>query len=91
MRRRRKLSIPKGPELRVEADDSTGVLGNASQPGRKRYTRMRLPHERDQSTHRPGEPDRVTKRAAKDLEDGQEDTDCYGAVGERFDHNADER
>ena len=85
MRRRRKRSIPKGPDLRVEADDSTGVLGNASQPARKRYTRMRLPHERDESTHRPGEPDPVTKRAAKDLEDGRQDTDCYGAVGERFD------
>jgi hypothetical protein len=91
MRRRRKLPIPKGRELRVEADDSTGTLGNATQPARKRYTRMRLPHERDQSTHRPGAPNRVTKRAAKDLEDGQEDTDCYGAVGERFDGKADER
>jgi|RhiMethySRZTD1v2_1073278.scaffolds.fasta_scaffold359117_2 hypothetical protein len=91
MRRRRKLSIPKGPELRVEADDSTGVLGNTAQPAGKRYTRMRLPHERDQSTHRPGEPGRVTKRAAKDLENGQEDTDCYGAVGERFDRNVDEK
>ena len=91
MRRRRKLSIPKGPGLRVEADDSTGVLGNAVRPGGKRYTRMRLPHERDESTHRPGEPGPVTKRAAKDLEDGQEDTDCYGAVGERFDHKAGER
>ena len=89
--RRRKRSIPKEPDLRVEADDSTGVLGNALQPGRKRYTRMRLPHERDESTHRPAEPGPVTKRAAKDLEDGQQDTDCYGAVGERFDHNADER
>ena len=91
MRRRRKRSIPKGPDLRVEADDSTGVLGNASQPARKRYTRMRLPHERDESTHRPGEPGPVTKRAAKDLEDGQHDTDCYGAVGERFDDNAHKR
>jgi hypothetical protein len=91
MRRRRKRSIPKGPDLRVEADDSTGVLGNASQPARKRYTRMRLPHERDESTHRPGEPGPVTKRAAKDLEDGQQDTDCYGAVGERFDDNAHKR
>ena len=91
MKRRQTQPPPRGPELRVEADDSTGVLGNASQPGRKRYTRMRLPHERDQSTHRPGEPGRVTKRAAKDLEDGQEDTDCYGAVGERFDRTAGER
>lgn len=88
MKRRRRTPLAKGRELRVEADDSTGILGNASQPGRKRYTRMRLPHERDESTHRPGEPAPVTKRAAKDLEDGQEDTDCYGAVGERFDRNA---
>ncbi|HKU85018.1 MAG TPA: hypothetical protein VJV77_01635 [Casimicrobiaceae bacterium] len=91
MKRRRRLPPPKGPELRVEADDSTGVLGNALQPARKRYTRMRLPHERDESTHRPGAPNKVTKRAAKDLEDGQQDTDCYGAVGERFDRNAEER
>jgi len=89
--RRRKRSIPKRPDLRVEADDSTGVLGNALQPGRKRYTRMRLPHERDESTHRPAEPGPVTKRAAKDLEDGQQDTDCYGAVGERFDAISDKR
>ena len=91
MKRPRKLLPPKGPDLRIEADDSTGILGNASQPGRKRYTRMRLPHERDESTHRPGEPGTVTKRAAKDLEAGQEDTDCYGAVGERFDRTAGER
>jgi len=89
--RRRKRSIPKRPDLRVEADDSTGVLGNALQPGRKRYTRMRLPHERDESTHRPAQPGPVTKRAAKDLEDGQQDTDCYGAVGERFDAISDKR
>ena len=87
MRRRRRLSPRKKPDLRVEEDDSTGVLANPSQPGSKRYTRMRLPHERDESTHRPGEPNRVTKRAAKDLENGQEDTDCYGAVGENFDRN----
>ena len=88
MKQRRRVPRPKQTDLRVEADDSTGILGNASQPGRKRYTRMRLPHERDESTHRPGEPNNVTKRAAKDLANGQEDTDCYGAVGERFDRNA---
>ena len=91
MKRRRRLPLRKHRDLRVEADDSTGILANAQQPGRKRYTRMRLPHERDESTHRPGEPNRVTKRAAKDLENGQEDTDCYGAVGERFDGKAEER
>jgi hypothetical protein len=85
MKRRRRLSLRKKPDLRVEEDDSTGVLANASQPGRKRYTRMRLPHERDESTHRPGPPNRVTTRAAKDLASGQQDTDRYGAVGEDFD------
>jgi hypothetical protein len=87
MRRRRRLSQHRKPDLRVEEDDSTGVLANPSQPGNKRYTRMRLPHERDESTHRPGTPNRVTTRAAKDLEDGQQDTDRYGAVGEDFDRN----
>jgi hypothetical protein len=91
MKRRRRLSVGTRPDLRVEEDDSTGIVANAEQPQRKRYTRMRLPHERDESTHRPGEPNRVTKRAAKDLETGQQDTDCYGAVGERFDGDSNKR
>ena len=89
-RSRRRPHPPK--DLGIAADVATDDTTDRARPPRgNRYAGMRLPHERDESTHRPGEPDPVTKRAAKDLEDGQQDTDCYGAVGERFDHNADER
>lgn len=91
MKRRRRMPPPKEPELRVEADDSTGILGNASQPRRKRYTHMKLPHERDESTHAPVSPVPVIDQGAQDVEAGRVDTDCYGAVGERFDRKARKR
>jgi len=44
-----------------------------------------MPHERDESTHAPDEPRNVTSQAARDVESGQRDTDCYGAAGDHFD------
>jgi hypothetical protein len=46
---------------------------------------LTMPHERDESTHAPDEPRNVTSQAARDVESGQRDTDCYGAAGDHFD------
>ena len=44
-----------------------------------------MPHERDESTNVPKEPNDVTKQALDDIESGKQETDCYGATGSRFD------
>jgi hypothetical protein len=44
-----------------------------------------MPHERDETTHTPDAPRDVTEQAARDIETGKRDTDCYGATGEHFD------
>ena len=46
---------------------------------------MKMPHERDESTNVPKEPNDVTKQALDDIESGKQETDCYGATGGRFD------
>jgi hypothetical protein len=46
---------------------------------------MKMPHERDEDTHAPGKPNEVTTQGARDVEQGKVDTDCYGAVGQRYD------
>lgn len=92
MKRRRRLLVPKAPpDLRVEEDVATGVAASTARPRAKRYSGMKLPHERDESTHRPAGPSRVTEQAAEDVETGKVDTDCYGAVGERFDRKQGKR
>ncbi len=40
----------------------------------------KLPHERDQSIEAPGDPRRSIAQAARDLEEGQVDTDNYTRV-----------
>ena len=101
MRRSRRVpSAKQPPDLRVEKDSATGVVPRGSDPAggkdagiaartprspRARYSQLKLPHERDESTHRPGKPNEVTTQAATDLASGTADTDCYGAAGTRFD------
>ena len=46
---------------------------------------MKLPHERDESTHGPAKPTAVTEQAAQDVEQGRVDTDRYGEAGRHFD------
>jgi hypothetical protein len=46
---------------------------------------MKLPHERDESANPPGSPDPVITQGARDVEEGKADTDCYDAVGTRYD------
>lgn len=50
-----------------------------------RYARMKMPHERDESTHAPNTPNPVTAQGARDVEQGKVDTDCYDAAGPRYD------
>jgi hypothetical protein len=72
-------------DLGVAADVATDTATDRSRPRRgNRYDRMRLPHERDQSTHAPGAPDPVTAQGQRDLAEGRTDTDCYDAVGPRY-------
>ena len=85
------MPVAKPPsELRVEKDVATGVAAAARPPG-KRYSKLKLPHERDESTHRPGKPDAVTQQAAQDLQQGKVDTDCYGTTAAHFERKARDR
>ena len=86
VKRKRRLSPSKQPsDLQVEKDVATGLAARTAQPRAKRYSAMKLPHERDESTHRPGNPKEVTEQAAKNIEQGKVDTDRYGEAGEAFD------
>lgn len=85
MKRSRRRAKPRS-DLAVAADVATAAASNGARPPRgNRYAKLRLPHERDQSTHRPGAPDPVMQQGARDVEQGKTDTDCYGAVGPRYD------
>jgi hypothetical protein len=86
MKRKRHLRASKRPmDLGVERDVATDVAAGAVRPPPKRYTNLKLPHERDESTARPAEPNPVTEQAADDIEAGKQETDCYNATGRRFD------
>ena len=86
MKRRRRTPLAKHPSnLRVEQDVATDTTSARSRAARARYATMKLPHERDEDTHRPGATNEVTAQGARDLAQGRTDTDCYGAVGERYD------
>jgi hypothetical protein len=85
MKRSRRRTKP-ASDLGVAADVATDDTSNVGRPRRgNRYQKMKLPHERDESAHPPGEPDPVTAQAARDVEQGKVDTDCYDAAGRRFD------
>ncbi|HLX27533.1 MAG TPA: hypothetical protein VKV24_03465 [Casimicrobiaceae bacterium] len=76
----------RGFDLGVAADVSTDDTSmNARLPRGNRCQRMKLPHERDESTHETGEPNPVTAQAARDLAEGKRDTDCYDATASRYD------
>ena len=82
-RSRRRPHPPK--DLGIAADVATDDTTDRARPPRgNRYAGMRLPHERDESTHRPGTPNPVTTQGATDLAEGRTDTDCYDAVGPRY-------
>jgi len=86
MKRRRRLSgRGKPPALVVEKDVATGVVARTLPRPAQRYSRLALPHERDEGPHRPGPPNAVTEQAARDLDEGQVDTDRYTETGKRFD------
>lgn len=84
-RSRRRLSVKPPGDLGVERDVATGTTAATSRSRRRRYSNMKMPHERDESTNVPKEPNDVTKQALDDLESGKQETDCYGAAGGRFD------
>jgi hypothetical protein len=87
MRQSRRRAKPRS-DLGVAPDVATDTTSNTQRPPRgNRYAKMKLPHERDESAHTPGEPDPVTTQAARDVEQGQRDTDCYEAAGQQFDRN----
>ena len=86
MKRRRHLGRTKPPsDLGLAADVATDTAAKSARPPRaNRYARMKLPHERDESTQQPGTPKPVTRQGARDLEQGKTDTDCYDAAGPRY-------
>lgn len=76
-------------DLGVAADVATDTSAESGRPRRgNRYSRMKLPHERDESAHAPQPPNPVTAQGAQDVEHGKTDTDCYDATGPRYDRKA---
>jgi hypothetical protein len=85
MKRSRRRARPRS-DLGVAADVATDTAASGGRPPRgNRYAKMKLPHERDESAHRPGPPNPVTLQGASDVEQGKRDTDCYTATGARYD------
>ena len=86
MKRRRQSPSPAGPRrLRVQQDEATGDSAPHKGP---RYSRLTMPHERDERPHEPGAPNVVTTRAADDVAEGRRDTDLYSQAGADFDRKA---
>ena len=85
MKRKRPATSQQPTDMRVEKDVSTGLAARTARPADKRYVKLKMPHERDESTHAPAPPNDVTEQAAQDIEQGRKDTDRYGAAGENFD------
>ena len=85
MKRSRRRPHPPA-DLGVAADVATDTSASRSRPPRgNRYAKMKMPHERDESTQAPQTPGPVTAQGARDVEQGKTDTDCYDAVGSRYD------
>ena len=79
---------PRSPsDLGVAADVATDTAATrARSPRGNRYAKMKMPHERDESTQAAAVPPRpVTTQGARDVEEGKVDTDCYDATGPRYD------
>jgi hypothetical protein len=86
MKRRRRHPAAKRPtDLQVERDVATGTTARTTRSPRRRYSNLAMPHERDERTHRPADPNPVTEQALDDIEAGRKETDCYGAAGGNFD------
>lgn len=86
MKRKRALPASKNARaLVVEQDVATEVTARTVRPPAKRYSNLKMPHERDERPHAPVKPRMITEQAAQDVEQGKVETDCYGATGERFD------
>jgi len=73
---------------RDEHSTTVPAQRSAGEPG---YGDMKLPHERDESA--TGEPEAtgdrhgtraVTRQGAQDVQNGQQDTDCYNANAPRY-------
>lgn len=83
-RRRGALARNRPSDLGVAADVATDDAANTARPPRgNRYQRMKLPHERDESAHRPSAPNPTTEQAARDLESGKTNTEGYDAAARR--------
>lgn len=83
--RRHRPTATRPSQLRIEQVIATDTAADTARPPRRRYSTLKLPHERDESTHRPEKPNAMIDQGARDVEAGRLDTDCYGAVGSRFD------
>jgi hypothetical protein len=87
-RRRGALAKRRPSDLGVAADVTTDTAASAARPRRgNRYQKMKLPHERDESAHRPGTPNPVVEQGARDLESGKTNTDGYDAAARRVERN----
>jgi len=91
--KRSRRRVPGRPptDLGVERDVATGTTARTSRSPSKRYSNLKMPHERDESTHHPAPPNDITEQALEDIESGKQETDCYGATGGRFDKKQGER
>jgi hypothetical protein len=74
-----------------QRDEESGAVPERASEDGTRYADMTLPHERDESSRgeRQATGDRdgaraVTRQGAKDLQSGQQDTDCYNANAPRY-------
>lgn len=84
MKRRRGALRRRPADLGVAADVATDDAANTARPPRgNRYQGMKLPHERDESAHRPGSPNPATEQGARDLESGKTNTEGYDAAARR--------
>jgi hypothetical protein len=85
MKRSRNRPRPRS-DLGVTADvmtDTAAAIGR--RPRGNRYQKMKMPHERDESAQAPAPPNPVITQGVRDVEQGKTDTDCYDAVGPRYD------
>ena len=74
-----------------QRDEQSGTVPAPAGESGTRYGDMKLPHERDESARdarkATGDGDgtrAVTRQAARDVESGQQDTDCYNANAPRY-------
>ena len=87
-RQRRSPLPPEAARPHVEKNEATGAVADSAVPDDKQYTKLPLPHERDERPHRPPRPAVVTRQAATDVASDQRDTDQYTRVGEDFDRTS---